>query len=321
MKLIVIVAGCMIVAMVSQAATAAGMVINLPNPNAPAKPPAATPAPVPPRTMVIKFVDVKPGSFMGKSTMILTGTQIEGGAKVHLAIWTGSPFPRPAPGTKPAPATRPAKPLPDPAIMSVLQNANPGDCLLVNCIGVSTRLQARQVQPYELKPGEDQPNVYLYVDKEQEKIGDVFRKNVTVSRLGETFTMVVPTVDGQPSSEIMQVIDGATANETLLEIISAKVGANATIKTVKVYEPPKEFVFVKVAAQKDLTAIEVKDGDKTQTIAINPKAGNSAVLLKKIKDFKADQAVMVRSTKDDDGTWLLDIKAKEVKPSPTSKPG
>ncbi len=324
MKLFAILAGWAILAIASQTATAQ-FVLKIPNPNqGPAKPAPAAPAPS--RTMLIKYVDVKQGAFMGKPAMILTGKPIDGGAMVHLAIWNGPLAPAPGPGVKPTPASNPAppprtdKPNPNPAIMSVLDNAKPGDCLRLVVFGIGARSRVRQAQPYDLKPGEDEPNVYFFVDKSQEKVGDVFRKTVTVSRFGENIGMIVPTVDGEPSAEIMQVIEGATANETMLEITTVKSGANLTIKTAKVFEPPRELVFVKVTTQKDLTAVEVKDGEKSQTIAINPKAANSAALLKKIKDFKAGQAVLVRSTKDDDGTWLVDIKAKEGKATPTSRP-
>lgn len=298
MKVFAALAGWIVLAVVCQAATA--------------------------RVMLIRYVGVKPGAFMGKPAMILSGTPIGGGAAVHLAIWNGPVFGMPAPVVTTNPASRPAlktdRPIATPAIMTVLQNSNPGDCLRVAVVGIGARSRAMQVQPYELKPGEDDPNVYFYVDKGQEKIGDTFRKTVTFSRFGENISMMVPTVDREPSAEVMQVIESATANQTMMEITTVKIGPNLTIKTAKVYEPPKEFIFMRVATQKDLTAIEVKDGDKTQTLAVNPKAANAAVLLKRVKDFKTDQAVLVRSTSDEGGTWLLDIKPSEAKRSPTSRP-
>jgi hypothetical protein len=261
--------------------------------------------------VVIKSVGTRVGTFMGKPSMFLTGTPVSGSLPVSLAI----------PNVSLGPKVRITKADPNPAIMSVIQDAKPGDYFRVSFLGAGAKAQVQSVSPYTLQPGEDEPNIYRYVDKGQEKVGDGFRKTVTVSRFGENFTMTVPMVAGAADTQIMQAVDGANA-QTLLEIISIRSGKKYAIKTLKIYEPPKEYTFVKaVQAGKDITAIEVKDGDKTVKIDLDPKAENSAALLKKVHEFKAGQSVLVRSSASGDATVLLDIKAKEDKTNPTSKPG
>ena len=226
------------------------------------------------------------------------------------------------PGKPRKPLPAPTKASPTPNAWSTLQNARPGDYILLSLTGDLGKSVVTAASPYDMKPGEDEPNVYFYVDKGQEKVGNDFRKTVTVSRFAENSTFYVPLVDGTPNALMMQVIDAATT-DTMLEIKAAP-GKIREITSIKVFEPPRPMTFVQMTTQRKMQAVQVKDGDKTLTIPIRPKAGDTLSLTKKAQDLKPDQAIMVRTVTDDDGTWLADIKtqAKDstTKPGPTSAP-
>ncbi len=94
------------------------------------------------------------------------------------------------------------------------------------------------------------------------------------------------------------------------------------IRSIKVFDLPKMYVFSKIAKQKvddkEQTGVEVKDGDTPLVFLVNPKDPNASTLYRRIMEFKADQPVIVRSNKDG---WLIDIKPgpKET-PKPTTAP-
>lgn len=264
--------------------------------------------------IVIKYAGNKQGSTSGHQCMMLLYTLAAGGNATSAIVPNNNPM-----GSKYDPSD---------IVVAALKDAKPGDYFEITIAKDSHGAWLNAIKPYTLKFGEDEAGVFLFSKKDEQKVGSDTYTSITVTKFKQTFSMLVPNTknpDGKtgPDEAMMKVIDAAK-DGTPLEITGGKLGQNAIIKTIAPWVAPKRVEFVKLtpkAKPADNASIEVKDGDNSQTISINAKGPNAATLLSKVGALKPGQAIMIRITTDDTGTWLADVKPapKEDTPKSTTK--
>jgi hypothetical protein len=274
--------------------------------------PTPTPAPDQGLSGVFKFAQVKQDSAWGKTFLVVLGTPAMGGNATDMIV--------------PNKDVSSAKLNPNDQMADLLKNAKQGDYLDVTADKFQGRWMLRSLKTYDLKPGEDEQNVFIFASKTDQKVGQETFSAINVTKFGQQYKMLVPNkknTDGKvgPSEDMVKAIDAFTSGDAV-EILGDKVGANLMIRSIKLYELPKKYIFSKIAKQKvddkELTGVEVKDGETPVVLLVNPKDANASTLLRKLLDFKADQPVIIRSTKDG---WIVDIKAgPKDAPKPTDAP-
>jgi hypothetical protein len=263
---------------------------------------------------VIKYNGTKQGSVGGHPCLVILYTPAAGGNPASMLVPNKNPM-----GTKLDPSD---------VVTDALKDVKPGDYFDVTTTKDSQGTWVATIKSYTLTPGEDEPGVFLFSAKDEQKVGPDTFTSITVTKLKQTFTMLVPNkkgADGKPAPDeaIMKVITAAKVGDTL-EIAGAKMGANTMIKTIAPWVAPRKVEFVKLtpkAKADDNASIDVTDSGNTQTISINAKGPDAATLMKKVSAIKAGQAIMIRTTTDDKGTWLTDVRPapKEDTPAPTKK--
>ena len=194
-------------------------------------------------------------------------------------------------------------------------------------------LMLARIDLYDLKPGEDEPDVFAYSTKTTTTENNKESVQVTVKKFGVPIIRTVPRVrnsEGKmaPKEDMMKAINGFSAGD----MVELKSNAKGEIQTIRLYEPPQLGLLEKVDKVKvgnsDLFAAEVKIDGTVQTLAI---AKTDIPLINKARAIKNGELVYCRSTTDDKSTWLIEIrpappgtkppsdKPKEKK-KPTTKP-
>lgn len=266
---------------------------------------AEKPAEVQSVTGVFKFNAVKPGSVGGKPGQVISATSMITGRTEDLAI----------PNT-----TNAGKTEPDQTMFDIAKAAKPGDMFEITMNKTAGKWIIGSFQKYELKPGEDEPNVYVFGGKTT--AGE--QSAITVTKFGQSSTLVVPNkkgADGKmaPDAEIAAKIDALTSGASI-EVQIEKSGNAHIIRGLKPYVAPQRVELVKVIREKvgdkDATGIETKDNGK---IFVNPKSKDMATLVNKVKSYKPGQALMVKTETEGDTTWLTDVKPAPKEPAPAKE--
>jgi len=173
---------------------------------------------------------------------------------------------------------------------------------------------------YELKPGEDEENVYIFKGTTEDKTHIV----VKATKLGKDYTFIVPSIKEKdrvvPKPDFQAVTDLTDGDS--VEIQASGTGPSAVAKVIRKYEEPKIGTFVKQSEETvekvRTTKVVLKDdNDAEQTL---PLQARNPGLLAKLKKFKfADGDKVQYRTADEKGTLTL-IDIKPVPKDATSKP-
>jgi hypothetical protein len=179
-----------------------------------------------------------------------------------------------------------------------------------------------------MKPGENEPNVYIFETTTSEK-DKATNKDVTVvkaTKFHVDYTFQVPNVRGadgkmEPKEEITKVANDLKQGD----MVEVQTAGQHTLKSIKVYEPPKWAEFVKLSKQtvadQELHVLEVKAYGTSTTLTI---ARKDAALLTKLAPLKEGSLLTYKSNTDDKGgLWLTDVrippKGATMPAEPTSK--
>ena len=215
-------------------------------------------------------------------------------------------------------------------IAKTLGNANAGDVLDIQ--GVKSKdkgIVIHTVNIYTPKLGEGDPFVFVFTGQTQQTVGKETFTVVNVKKYFQTSTFAVPNARdaaGKPAPlpRMMTVLEGLKAGD-LVEIAAESSGKPPMMSLIKPYGTVKRMTFSKLLRLKmdpatsqpvavapsetaPMTGVEVMDGDTAATFVIDPKATFAPTLASQLLNFKDGQAVIVRSMKDDRGSWLLGIK-------------
>jgi hypothetical protein len=185
------------------------------------------------------------------------------------------------------------------------------------------------LKPYVLHPGENLPNVYLFVETSVDAEAKPPATVVKVYKLGKFASLALPNVRDKESGKLAADRDllaktGKFAKAESIEV-TLRGGGAPTIKTIDKYALPQAAVFSKLAdAQVEggtTPAVEVTvDGADTTLLVPGKKDASGKwvsdpALTSAVKRFKKNDNVTVRFLNDGDKNWL-----KEITRAPKSKP-
>jgi hypothetical protein len=224
-------------------------------------------------------------TFMGRKVPMLTMQQMPLGKNITLALWTTEEG-----GKTPM------------WFEELVKKSKPGDVYEVNYAVATEGKQPvlDRMTEYELKPGEDEPNVFIFEKIKDEKTGAF---TVSKFRTDAEFMLPQARVAGKmaPREDLLKLLQGLKSGRTIeIQFVQNK------IKSIKKYEAPKWAKFTKLTTQevdgKNLKAVEVDAYGNNLTLVIAQK---DSALAGKFRSLKEGAPIIYKSTKDDKGTiWL-----------------
>ncbi len=265
-----------------------------------------TPAPTPPpREVIAKYVTSASSTSMLAVRLVVATT----GANLELPAET---------------SYSDGKQVPSSQVQAIIKASEPGDYFKVSVATVNGRQVIKKMDRYTLKPGEDEPNVYVFEGVKEEKVNNRPTQFVTATKFEQSFKFQVPPgrdpVTSKPAAanpDIMATVGSFKSGDSV-EIVSIKAGQAATLKSIKAYQPPKEAQFSKVTttklADKEVPALEVQIDGQAQTLPLLPTA--SQAIRSKVGSMKADTKILIKTETDAKGTtYISDLRLSPAKPA------
>ena len=202
------------------------------------------------------------------------------------------------------------------AFYDIVKAAKMGDLLEIEQTKISNKPAIRGLKTYTMKPGEDEPNVFVY--------GGVSSKGdqtvITLTKFLQPATLAIASKKDAagkmtPDADLMTAVNAFKDGDSV-EVQTA--GQN--LKSIKAYVAPRKVEFVKVLRQqkvgdKEYTGIEVKDNT---VLLVNPRT--SAPVLDKLGTLKAGESYLVKTTNEGGTEWLTDIKPAPKEEAPKDAP-
>lgn len=184
----------------------------------------------------------------------------------------------------------------------------------------------RSIKPYELKPGEDQPNGYVFAGTDEKQSGSSTQTIVELTKLGQKFKVNVArtkSAAGDYESDPKVVSDLAQFKEG--DSVFAEI-SGGTLVTIEPYSDPQLGKLIKidetdVDGHKVKTAHIDQDG-KTIDAMVPGKANGRAwspdtLIMRQLSRLKPGDQIQFR-TKDDGGkSWIRSIEPAPKNPSET----
>ena len=266
-----------------------------------------------PGEAVVKYAGYKQGAAWGRPCMILLVAPPAGGGQSELIVPNQNPMAM--------------KYDPSPIVLDVVKNLKPGDLIKIRSSTGQGHTILNAISAYTLKPGEDEPNVYTFMEvKDSQPVGQVTYTGVTLGKLGASQLALVPNTkdkDGKlaPDEAILAAVKDLK-KDSQVEVQLEKQGNLFVIKSIRAYAPPAQGEFVKTSQQKteqgDVTVVEIKEAQKNvlawvPNVSVGGKSAPDAALMSAAKTLKPGQAVMYKCHTDDKGTWL-----DQIKPAPAA---
>lgn len=175
----------------------------------------------------------------------------------------------------------------------------------------------RSIKPYELKPGEDQPNGYVFAGTDEKQSGSSTQTIVELTKLGQKFKVSVArtkSAAGDYEADPKIVSDLAQFKEG--DSVFAEI-SGGTLVTIEPYSDPQLGKLIKID-ETDVDGHKVKtahiDQDGKTIDAMAPGKLNGRVwsadtmILRELSRLKPGEQVQFR-TKDDGGkSWIRSIE-------------
>jgi len=213
-------------------------------------------------------------------------------------------------------------------IFNIISKMKPGDFISMTAEKRYNHTYVRSLDAYQLRPGEDRPTGFVFVETLPRKTdaGDVTL--VKLYKLGRFGGVTVPSVKGEggkvsPDPQISAVLDKLKKGDSV-EVTTEGGGAAPTIKTIQPYALPENAVVSKVTAADvkggKTPALEVSISGSTTTILVpgrpdyNGRWVPDSALSEAVKKLKEGDKVAVRFRNDGEKCWLKEI-AKVTEPA------
>ncbi len=184
-----------------------------------------------------------------------------------------------------------------------------GDYVLMTCVQKGRNVMVGRIETYNFRPGEDTPGVFLFKGFTTETVKKKDVTTVRISRFGAETALTVPMAKNAqgkmaPKEELMKVITSLKQEDMVTVVTSS-----GTLNSIRLYETPQLAEFIKLGKETvhdvEVTSVQVAIDGNTQTLLVDKK---NNLVLSKLHSFKANNLVYVRTTTDDDGTKLLEIR-------------
>ena len=267
--------------------------------------------------MVVKYLghqDDGKHRYQGKPVMLLGVEPLEGGRPVELVVPN-----RDMKGDKFDPI---------PQVAETVRDLKRGDVIKIELDDTKPRPFVREAKRYKLKPGETEPNTYVFENTFRKEDGRSTYTAVVLSRYDEQITVAVPQKrdkDGDMASD--------TAMLALLqqlktkEVVEAEVregGRMPTLARLERYSPPQNGKFVKLSEEEvegaKAAAVEIQgaDGKPVKAIVDGKVIGKRWTtdnrVLGAAKKLKPETEVVFR-LRDEGGKQYL----KSIEPAPKAE--
>ncbi|HUT61984.1 MAG TPA: hypothetical protein VNA25_29450 [Phycisphaerae bacterium] len=266
-------------------------------------------------TKVVRFGGTREGRAWNRPVLML----------VYGPVSAGRPAAAIIPNTNP----RENRLNPSEVIMNVVKELKRGDLIEVTVAEFMGNSLLRSVRRYDLKPGENEPNVFVFEKMVQEKLGRQEYDGIVVSKYGSPQTVLIPirkNKEGKPASD-EQLLEAARqfkeGDSVELEVQAA--GRTVMLKSIYRYEPPKRGTFVRIVQQKvndeDCMGIEIQGEDGNQVVLIpNNQIGRGKPfpdrqLAGQARSLRPGKAFLYKTRQDDKGTWLRQIRPAPREPA------
>ncbi len=213
---------------------------------------------------------------------------------------------------------------PDRKMADVVQDLKPGDLIEVSVDHPRPSHPAliRRIKPYELKPGEDQPNGYIFQGSEEKTVGRSKRTVVTLGKLGQTIAAEVPDKKGAGGALEFDPDILAAVNQ-LKE--GSSVWVEMTGRSLTLIEPYVDPVVGKFTKYTDtevdgrkLRSLEIDQDGKTVTLLVPGRSNgktwvSDSNVTRQLTRVRPGMTVQFRSKEDGDKNWL-----RSIEPAPKS---
>jgi hypothetical protein len=212
----------------------------------------------------------------------------------------------------------------------LLMDAKPGELMKMTLEKRFNHVYVTSLGPYELHPGENLPNVYLFVETSVDSDAKPPATVVKVYKLEKFASLAIPNVRDKDSGKLaadpeLLAKTGKFAKAESIEV-TLRGGGAPTIKTIDKYALPQAAVYTKLT-EADVEggttpAVEVIVDTAATTLLVPGKKDatgkwvSDPALTAAVKRFKKDDKVTVRFLSDGDKNWL-----KEITRAPKTKPG
>jgi hypothetical protein len=266
-------------------------------------------------SMVVRYVahlDDGKHRYQGKPVMLLQLEPLTGGRPVELVVPNRDM------------GARSDKFDPVPQVADVVRGLKKGDTIKIELDDSKPRPFVTYAKPYKLKPGEAEPNTYVFENTFRKEEGRSTYTAVVLSRFDEQTTFAVQQrrdKDGDMASDvtILNLLQKLKTGE-LVEAEIKEGGRTPVLTSLERYAPPQQAKFVKMAEQEvegqKAPAVELQRDGKPVTALVEGKMQGKrwvadAKVLSAAKRLKPDAEVVFRARDDDGKLWL-----KEIEPAP-----
>ena len=267
--------------------------------------------------MVVRYVghhDDGKYRYMGKPTMLLAVEPLEGGRTVELVV------PNKGQGD-----IKNDKYDPIPQVAETVRELKRGDVIKIELDHSKPRPFVREAKRYELKPGEEDPNAYVFQSNFRKEDGRSRYMAVVLSRYGEQTTVAVQQKrdkEGDMVSDpaVLEMLQNLKAGE-IVEAEIRETGSTPVLTSLERYAPPQNARFIKltetdVEGQK-APAVELEREGKPMTAIVVGKMQAKrwtpdGKVLAAAKKLKPDADVVFRARDANGRLVLKEIREKEV---------
>lgn len=209
---------------------------------------------------------------------------------------------------------------PVPQAADTVRYLKPGDVIKIELDNGKPQPLVRSVKRYKLKPGEDEPNTYVYENSFPKNDGRNSYTAVVLSRYDQQTTVAVQQrrdKEGGMASdpEIISTIEKLKPGEMV--VAEVKEGRTPVLTGIDRYVAPQKGKFVKleegdVEGQKGMVATLEREG-KTVTAAVpgklqNKRWVNDSKVLAEARKLKPNSEVVYRAREEGKTLWLKDIE-------------
>jgi hypothetical protein len=213
---------------------------------------------------------------------------------------------------------------PQAALMNPLKGCQAGDFLKVTTVKKQGRDVLSAVGKYSLKPGEDDPEAYEFVRVTGPKVGGENSQAVVLRKLEKEQTVLVPnTKDAQgqavPDERIAAQVRKLKEGD-FVDVEVTRSGGEAYLRSIYPYQAAVSASFVKMGSEKvaggsALSTVELKQGEQTVVVCLpasSPGGPADPVMMSKVRQLRAGQAVLYKAIEEDGKKWLTSIRPAPV---------
>lgn len=225
---------------------------------------------------VFSFVGTRKSSAWGRSVMKIDATPAFGGTKKSFIVPNQDPMSK--------------KYDPPPAVLAVIKDLKPGDYILLTPVRFQGVTMTRFVALYELAPGEDEPNVFVFDKPVTGTVRGQDQMAVKLVKLGSEQVVYVPHIKGEKGklemdSSLVETVGTFEAGDSV-EVTVKKIGSRVVLSQILLYAEWQAGTFVKQVRDKEDRAkvsVTIKQDGQEQTFdLLTERVGGQRIAHRKL---------------------------------------